>query len=127
MLLEADGTRALLTDFGLVRAMDDVTLTQSGLLAGTPHFMSPEQAKGDETDPRSDLFSLGSLIYFAITAQTPFRGRESMSVLNALCHNPHVPLSQLNQEVPREVSNCSINSCKSSPTTVPPPAKRCVN
>lgn len=104
VLLEADGTRALLTDFGLVRAMDDATLTQSGLLAGTPHFMSPEQARGEDVDGRSDLFSLGSLIYYAISGQTPFRGRESMSVLNSLCHAPHTPLSQVNKEVPTEVS-----------------------
>lgn len=104
VLLEADGTRALLTDFGLVRAMDDATLTQSGLLAGTPHFMSPEQAKGDDVDGRSDLFSLGSLLYYAISGQTPFRGRESMSVLNSLCHAPHVPLSRMNKDVPFEVS-----------------------
>ena len=104
VLLEADGTRALLTDFGLVRAMDDATLTQSGLLAGTPHFMSPEQARGEDVDGRSDLFSLGSLIYYAISGQTPFRGRESMSVLNSLCHAPHTPLCQINKEVPIEVS-----------------------
>ncbi len=104
VLLEADGTRALLTDFGLVRAMDDATLTQSGMLAGTPHFMSPEQAKGDEVDGRSDLFSLGSLMYYAISGKTPFRGRESMSVLNALCHSPHVSLSKVNDAVPVEVS-----------------------
>lgn len=104
VLLEADGTRALLTDFGLVRAMDDATLTQSGLLAGTPHFMSPEQAKSENVDGRSDLFSLGSLIYFAISGRTPFSGRESMSVLNSLCHARHVPLCQTVKEVPQEVS-----------------------
>ncbi len=104
VLLEADGTRALLTDFGLVRAMDDATLTQSGMLAGTPHFMSPEQARGEDVDGRSDLFSLGSMIYYVISGQTPFRGRESMSVLNSLCHVPHVPLVRVHADVPVEVS-----------------------
>ncbi|MGN6547322.1 MAG: serine/threonine-protein kinase [Aureliella sp.] len=104
VLLEADGARALLTDFGLVRAIDDATLTHSGMLAGTPHFMSPEQARGEEVDGRSDLFSLGSLLYFAMTGAPPFRGRESMAVLHALCHARHVPLCRLNREIPVEVS-----------------------
>lgn len=104
VLLEADGARALLTDFGLVRAIDDATLTHSGMLAGTPHFMSPEQARGEEVDGRSDLFSLGSLLYFAMTGTPPFRGRESMAVLHSLCHSPHVPLCRVNREIPLEVS-----------------------
>lgn len=105
VLLEVDGTRALLTDFGLVRAMDDATLTHSGMLAGTPYFMSPEQARGDEVDGRSDLFSLGALLYFIMTGHPPFRGRESMAVLNAVCHRPHSPLAKVNREIPLEVSH----------------------
>lgn len=104
VLLEVDGTRALLTDFGLVRAMDDATLTHSGMLAGTPYFMSPEQARGDDVDGRSDLFSLGCLLYFVMTGHPPFRGRESMAVLNAVCHHAHKPLVKVNREIPLEVS-----------------------
>lgn len=104
VLLEADGARASLTDFGLVRAMDAATLTHSGMLTGTPHFMSPEQARGEEVDGRSDLFSLGSMLYFAMTGQPPFRGREPMSVLHSLCHSQHTPLCRVNREIPLEVS-----------------------
>ncbi len=94
VLLEADGTRALLSDFGLVRAADDMTLTHSGLLAGTPQFMSPEQARGEDVDGRSDLFSLGCLLYFAMTGVSPFRGRESMAVLHAVCHSTINPCAR---------------------------------
>lgn len=104
VLLEADGTRALLTDFGLVRAMDDAALTHSGMLAGTPHFMSPEQARSEDVDGRSDLFSLGSLLYFAMSGQPPFRGREPMAVLNRLCHTAQSPLCEVDREIPLEVS-----------------------
>jgi serine/threonine-protein kinase len=104
VLLEADGTRALLTDFGLVRAMDDAALTHSGMLAGTPHFMSPEQARSEDVDGRSDLFSLGSLLYFAMSGQPPFRGREPMAVLNRLCHAAQSPLCEVDREIPLEVS-----------------------
>jgi serine/threonine-protein kinase len=71
-VLLAKGTeRAVITDFGLARAADDATLTRIGLLAGTPHYMSPEQARGEAVDQKSDLFSLGSLLFAMITGKPP--------------------------------------------------------
>ncbi|MCA9175963.1 MAG: serine/threonine protein kinase [Planctomycetales bacterium] len=93
VLLEADGARALLTDFGLVRALDDPTLTHSGMLAGTPDYMSPEQALGETVDERSDLFSTGSLLYAMLTGQPPFQARDPLAVLNRICHQPHKSLA----------------------------------
>jgi eukaryotic-like serine/threonine-protein kinase len=61
ILLEHGVERALLTDFGLARACDDASLTHTGHMPGTPHYMSPEQARGESIDARSDLFSLGSV------------------------------------------------------------------
>src|SRR5580765_4965734 len=61
ILLEDGVERLKITDFGLARAADDASLTRSGVIAGTPQFMSPEQARGDAIDARSDLFSLGSV------------------------------------------------------------------
>src|SRR5262249_27776222 len=61
LLLENGVERVKITDFGLARAVDDASLTRSGFVAGTPLFMSPEQASGQRVDARSDLFSLGSV------------------------------------------------------------------
>jgi len=55
--------RVAITDFGLARAADDASLTHSGIVAGTPHYMSPEQARGEPVDSRCDLFSLGAVLY----------------------------------------------------------------
>ncbi len=77
---------AKVLDFGLARmraqATDDMLLTQHGVLLGTFHMMSPEQARGGETDERSDLFSLGTLIYEMLTGLSPFRGSSPLETLN---------------------------------------------
>ncbi len=104
VLLEADGSRALLSDFGLVRALDDATLTHSGMLAGTPDYMSPEQARGHSVDARSDLFSLGSVLYTMLVGNPPFRAPEPMAVLNRICHERHRQACLAEPRVPVEVS-----------------------
>jgi serine/threonine protein kinase len=75
------GRRVKITDFGLARAADDASLTQSGLIAGTPMYMAPEQAQGRATDQRADLFSLGSVLYVMCTGRPPFRASNAMAVL----------------------------------------------
>lgn len=104
VLLEADGSRALLTDFGLVRALDEATVTRSGMLAGTPDYMSPEQARGESVDTTSDLFSLGSTLYAMLTGAPPFAASDPMAVMNRICHSKHVPLDSKATEAPRSVS-----------------------
>ncbi|MEM8736411.1 MAG: serine/threonine-protein kinase, partial [Planctomycetota bacterium] len=71
VLLSKGTERAVITDFGLARTADDASLTRAGVLAGTPHYMSPEQAKGEKVDARSDLFSLGSMLYAMRTGHSP--------------------------------------------------------
>src|SRR5204862_2034163 len=75
ILLENGIERVKITDFGLARAADDARLTQSGVVAGTPMYMSPEQARGDRVDHRAALFSLGSLLYATRTGRPPFPAR----------------------------------------------------
>jgi serine/threonine protein kinase len=72
ILLEAPGDRVKLTDFGLVRSTEDTKLTQTGYVTGTPMYMAPEQALGQQADERADLFSLGAVLYEMATGQPPF-------------------------------------------------------
>jgi len=73
--------RAVLTDFGLARTADDASLTKSGLIAGSPLYMSPEQARGEALDARSDLFALGSLLYTVCAGRPAFRASHPYAVL----------------------------------------------
>lgn len=75
------GDRAVLTDFGLARIVDQAQLSATGSSAGTPAYMSPEQASGEKITPQSDIYALGILLYEMITGQVPFRGETYASVL----------------------------------------------
>ena len=105
ILLENGVDRALLTDFGLARVADDASMTRSGIVAGTPHYMSPEQASGASVDHRSDLFGLGSVLYFMATGRPPFRAEHAMAVLHRICHQRHRPAWEVNPDIPDELSD----------------------
>jgi serine/threonine protein kinase len=104
ILLEESIDRVVLSDFGLARTADDASLTRTGIVTGTPHYMSPEQASGESIDCRSDQFSLGCVIYFMLTGRPPFRANTAMGVLNRICHHAHRPLREVNASVPHELS-----------------------
>ncbi len=100
ILLENGVERVKITDFGLARAADDVSPSQSGVVAGTPQYMSPEQANGLAIDARSDLFSMGSVLYAMLTGHAPFRGETNMAVLRRVCEDQPRPIREINPEVP---------------------------
>ena len=106
ILLEDRVERALITDFGLARTVDDASLTHTGVVAGTPHYMSPQQANGDATDHRTDLFSLGSVLYFMATGHPPFRAERAMGVLHRICQDRQRPVGEINCDIPVELSEC---------------------
>ena len=99
--LEAPNGRVKLLDFGLARATDDdVHLTNSGAVLGTPAYMSPEQGRGLKVDHRSDLFSLGVMLYRLCTGKMPFKGSTTMAVLTSLGMDTPTPPRQLNPQLP---------------------------
>ncbi len=100
ILLEDGVGRVKLTDFGLARAADDASLTQSGVVAGTPQYMAPEQARGEPVDARADLFSLGSVLYAMCTGRPPFRAETTVGVLRRVCEDTPRPIGEFNPEIP---------------------------
>ncbi|MCX7420891.1 MAG: protein kinase [Planctomycetia bacterium] len=100
ILLENGVQRVKLTDFGLARVMDDASLTLSGVIAGTPQYMAPEQAWGRDVDARADLFSLGAVMYAMCSGHSPFRARTTMAVLKRVCEDAPRPLRAINPDVP---------------------------
>lgn len=103
--LEAPNGRVKILDFGLARPVDaNIELTRSGVLVGTPAYMSPEQARAEKLDGRTDLFSLGAVLYRLCTGRLPFDGASTMAVLMALGTEDPIPVLQLNPEVPEALA-----------------------
>jgi serine/threonine protein kinase len=100
ILLENGVERVKLTDFGLARAVDDVCLTHSGVVAGTPQYMAPEQARAEPVDHRADLFGLGSVLYAMCTGRPPFQAESTPAVLRQVCDEQPKPVRQQNPDVP---------------------------
>jgi len=101
ILLEQGVERVAITDFGLARAVDDATMTRTGVVAGTPQYMSPEQARGESVDQRSDLFSLGSVMYAMCTGRPPFRAESSYGVLRRITDEEPRAIREINPDIPQ--------------------------
>jgi WD40 repeat protein/tRNA A-37 threonylcarbamoyl transferase component Bud32 len=99
ILLENGVQRVKITDFGLARAAD-AGLTEHGVIAGTPQFMAPEQARGEFTSERSDLFSLGAVLYALCAGFPPFGGATTVAVLKSVCEEGPRPIRELRPDAP---------------------------
>ena len=94
ILFDKDG-RAVLTDLGIAHSLGDTTrMTKTGTCVGTPHYMSPEQAHGWSVDGRSDLYSVGVVLYEMLTGRVPFDAPDSMAVIHAHAYEPPPPLPE---------------------------------
>lgn len=104
--LEEGRDRVKIVDFGLARGSGaDAHFTQAGAVIGTPSYMAPEQANGEEVDDRCDLFALGAVLYRACTGRLPFDGKDTLSVLSALATRTPVPPHKLAPRLPPALSN----------------------
>jgi eukaryotic-like serine/threonine-protein kinase len=100
IMLENGVERVKITDFGLARAVDDSSITQNGVLTGTPQYMAPEQARGEAVDQRADLFSLGSTLYAMCTGRSPFRADSSLAAIKQVCETEPTRIRSLNPDIP---------------------------
>ncbi|HEY2910174.1 MAG TPA: serine/threonine-protein kinase, partial [Gemmataceae bacterium] len=101
VLLEGGQQKVKITDFGLARAADDASISQSGIIAGTPMYMAPEQAKGEKLDQRADLFSLGSVLYQMAAGRPPFRANSTVAVLKRVADDTPRDIREIIPETPQ--------------------------
>jgi tetratricopeptide (TPR) repeat protein/predicted Ser/Thr protein kinase len=115
IMLDANG-RAYVMDFGIARSAYLPGMTQTGALIGTPEYMSPEQAKGEKLDERSDLFSLGVIFYELITGQSPFYSDTPLATLWKRMQEKAKPVCEVDPTVPKALSDIVAKAMEIEPT-----------
>ena len=120
--LTADGT-AKLGDFGLAVALDRSRLTQAGMMVGTVSYMPPEQAMGGEVSPRSDLYSLGAMLYEMVTGRPPFVGDETVAIIGQHLNTPPVSPTWHRPDCPPALETLIMRLLEKDPSKRPASAQ----
>ena len=102
VLVDKDG-RARIVDFGLAKLKGEIKITQSGSTLGTISYISPELAQGEQMDRRSDIFSLGVILYEMITGRLPFQGENQAAILRSIINEQPQPLARYNNRASQEL------------------------
>lgn len=114
ILVTADG-RLKVTDFGIARAVSAATMTHTGDIVGSVHYLSPEQAKGVQTNEQSDLYSLGIILYELLTGKVPYDGETPIAIALKHLQEQPVPPSKLNPRISQELENVILRAIAKSP------------
>lgn len=107
--------RAKLTDFGIAREATAATCTQTDTIVGTVHYLSPEQARGEVAGPKSDLYSLGVVLYEMLTGKVPFAGESPIAVAIKHIQEEPQPPDQINPAVPAALSAAVMRALQKDP------------
>ena len=123
--LEAPNGKAKLLDFGLATSEETTNeaLTLFGTVVGTPAYMSPEQARGQRVDPRSDLFSLGVVLYHTACGELPFPGKTPIDVISSIVSREPIPLHERNATIPERFAKLVHRLLAKDPAKRPSSAK----
>jgi serine/threonine protein kinase len=125
--LEAPSSRVKILDFGLAQAVgEQMHLTQTGYVVGTPAFMAPEQARAEKIDHHCDLFSLGVVIYRVSTGEFPFKGDTPMALMTSLALDMPAPVTLWNADLPQAFGDLVMQLLAKDPTQRPPSARAVV-
>ncbi len=103
-----------ITDFGVARLMD-VSRTRTGVILGTPSYMSPEQLEGENVNGHTDLFALGVTLYQLLTGCLPFRGTSMTELMFVISHEPHIPVTGIRAELPRALDELLARALAKDP------------
>jgi len=103
VMIRTDG-RLVLCDFGIARLLDNDSVTNTGQLLGSPAYIAPEHISGEQQDGRSDLFSLGVLLYESLSGAMPFAGRNPHETLTLIARGEHQPISEREPSCPRPLA-----------------------
>lgn len=117
-ILVTPGGRVKVTDFGLARVLSvpSATVTKSGTVMGSVHYLSPEQARGEETGPKSDLYSLGVVLYEAVSGHLPFEGDNPVTVALKHVQGPPPALSKDNPAIPQRLEEIIYKAMAKDPS-----------
>ena len=114
VLIAADGV-AKVTDFGIARGESLATMTATGMMMGTPYYMSPEQCLGERADARSDIYSLGCVLYQMLTGALPFEASTPLAVLRKHTDEPPRPIREVRDDIPQPVADIVARALEKEP------------
>ena len=115
VLVSATGQSVKLADLGLALPGQGARISRAGLVLGTPSYMAPEQALGQDVDARTDLYALGVLLYELTTGRVPFKGNDPLAVVSQHVHAPAVPPRVLRSDVPRALEVLILRLLEKNP------------
>ena len=114
IMMTEDGSVRVM-DFGIAKFIDTATITREGEILGTVAYMSPQQAVGDAIDIRSDIFSLGAVLYQLLTGKLPFTGEQPIVIVYSLLNEEPTRIGELREDVPKELEQIVFKALKKDP------------